>query len=529
MPEALKLFDKFKKWTITNKYLLLILLCYFIFNLINLTLLPIFNDEAIYIDWGWIQTHWPGKEYDSLSDAKQPLMIWLFGIFSNFFSDPLYAGRFVSVLFGAGSLIGIYLVSKKLFNKNTGLIATFTFSVTPIFVFFNRQALLESGLVCVGVWAFYFLMSFLEKPVNKNAILLGVILGIGFFIKSTTLIFIFTAFLIMLIFVFKHKKYDYLKPISIILASIIAVDALLFINPVFWQTLSSNSRYSFTFMELAGLPIKVWVNNFLGFMEIGFFSITPLVFVSGIVGLYLIFKNKIKNFKIFFIYFLGTLFLEIFLNKSQSSRYLVPFLPFLIISSSYVFYILWRKNSINKLIVGICLVIPLISSLFLVINPKNHILNISKLTKYSELIYLSGQTSGVGVNEAVNHIKDNVNSRVGIVVFGLNAGNPESAINAYANKTDNLLTFRMDSRLYPGIEAYQCMTSKYPLFFVTRNGELLGMEKFFYLAKSIPASDNYSIKIYQLKEKCRGKSISFDDLYKDTITEVLMIKPQVRY
>ncbi len=529
MPWGLKLFNRLKKWVTINKFILLILLFYFIFNLINLTLLPIFNDESIYIDWGWIQTHWPGKEYDSLSDAKQPLMIWLFGIFSNFFNDPLFAGRFVSVLFGGFTVAGIYLTSKKLFNKNAGLIAAVAFSITPIFVFFNRQALLESGLVCIGIWAFFYLLNFLEKPNNKNAIILGTILGIGFFIKSTSLIFIFTSLLILAAYILKYKKYDLLKSASIILASILAVDALLLINPVFWQTLSSNSRYSFTFMELAALPFSAWINNFLGFLEISFFSITPFVFIAGVIGLFLIIKYKIKNYQIFIVFFISALFLEIFLNKSQSNRYLVPFLPFLIISSSYVFSLFWKMNNLNKLFISVCLIIPLISSVFLILNPKEYIIKLSKFTKYSELIYLNGQTSGVGINEAINYIKESTGKRVGIVVFGLNAGNPESAVNAYSFKTNNLLTFRMDSKLYPGIENYKCMTSKYPLFFVTRNGEQLGMEKFFYLDKSIPASETYSIKIYRLKEKCSGKSIAFDSLYKDAIAEVLLIRSKVKY
>ncbi len=525
----LNLFIRIKKWVIINKFILLILLFYFVFNLINLTGLPIFNDEAIYIDWGWIQTHWPGHEYDSLSDAKQPLMLWLFGIFANFLDDPLFAGRFVSVLFGGGTLIGIYLTSKKLFNKNAGLIAAFIYSITPIFVFFNRQALLESGLICVGVWAFYMILNFLEKPNNKNAILLGVILGTGFFIKSTSLIFIVVSFLIIFLYILKRKKNELLKPTSIILASILAVDILLLINPVFWQTLPTNSRYSFTFLELADLPFGAWTKNFLGFIEIGFFSITPLVFIAGIVGLFMIFRNKIKNYKIFFAYFIFALFLEIILTKSQSNRYLVSFLPFLIISSSYVFSIFWQKKLLNKLLLGFCLIIPLFTSAFLIFNSKEYILKLSKVSKYSEMIYLSGQTSGVGINETVNYIKESTGESVGIVVFGLNAGNPENAISVYSLKTNNLLAFRMDSRMYPGIETYECMVSKYPLFFVTRNDELLGMERFFSLGKSFPASENYSIKVYELKKKCNEKIISFDDLYKNAIDEELGIRPDVKY
>jgi hypothetical protein len=62
-----------------------LVLIYFLSYLINLTLLPIFCDESIYLDWGWSNTHLPGALFNSLLDAKQPLLIWIFGIFEIFF------------------------------------------------------------------------------------------------------------------------------------------------------------------------------------------------------------------------------------------------------------------------------------------------------------------------------------------------------------------------------------------------------------------------------------------------------------
>ena len=121
------------------RYLLLIFFFYLIFNSLFLTRLPIFNDEAIYLDWGWTAAHWPGYLYQSMTDGKQPLMLWFFGIASNFSSDPLLSGRFISVLFGGFSLIGLYLIAKTLFNEKVGYFSAIIFALTPIFVFYNRQ------------------------------------------------------------------------------------------------------------------------------------------------------------------------------------------------------------------------------------------------------------------------------------------------------------------------------------------------------------------------------------------------------
>ena len=162
----------YKEIFLHNRGIFFILLVYFLLHLINLSLLPIFNDEAIYIDWGWLNIHLPGHLYDSLLDAKQPLMIWLFGIFGNLFSDPLFAGRFVSVLFGMGALVGIYKLTKYLFNSKIAVMASLIYSVVPIIFFYNRQALLESGVACLGIWSGYALLQVARSQTKKWSIIL---------------------------------------------------------------------------------------------------------------------------------------------------------------------------------------------------------------------------------------------------------------------------------------------------------------------------------------------------------------------
>jgi 4-amino-4-deoxy-L-arabinose transferase-like glycosyltransferase len=97
--------------------LLFLLLFYFITHLINLTAIPIFNDESIYLDWGWRETHTPGYLYYSLYDGKQPLLMWLFGIAAHILPDPLFAGRFISVICGALTLIGVYTLTLLLLSR----------------------------------------------------------------------------------------------------------------------------------------------------------------------------------------------------------------------------------------------------------------------------------------------------------------------------------------------------------------------------------------------------------------------------
>jgi 4-amino-4-deoxy-L-arabinose transferase-like glycosyltransferase len=197
-----------------NRILLLLLVFYFFFRLIHLTAIPMWNDESIYLDWGWRETHVPGYLYYSLYDAKQPLEFWLFGIAESILSDPLFAGRFISVLFGCATLIGLYFLTKQLLNKKTALLASGIYIIIPIFSFYDRQAFVESAISAVGVWSIYLLYNTILRKSRKYAVWLGVVLGIGLFCKSTTVIFVVLSCLL----IFFIEK-DYQRELELLLYS----------------------------------------------------------------------------------------------------------------------------------------------------------------------------------------------------------------------------------------------------------------------------------------------------------------------
>src|SRR3989344_9242851 len=96
---------------------LFLIVLYFSTRLINLTILPIFTDEAIYIRWSQIALADQQQRFISLYDGKQPLFVWLNMLTLKLPVDPLIAGRLVSVLAGFASLIGIIALSWRLFGK----------------------------------------------------------------------------------------------------------------------------------------------------------------------------------------------------------------------------------------------------------------------------------------------------------------------------------------------------------------------------------------------------------------------------
>lgn len=93
-----------------------ILIISFLIRVVNLSKWPVFADEAIYIRWAQVMKNEVTLRFLPLSDGKQPLFMWLIIPFLRIFHDPLFAGRFLSVISGTASVLAIFLISFFLFK-----------------------------------------------------------------------------------------------------------------------------------------------------------------------------------------------------------------------------------------------------------------------------------------------------------------------------------------------------------------------------------------------------------------------------
>ncbi|MCS7092589.1 MAG: hypothetical protein NZM26_04525, partial [Patescibacteria group bacterium] len=132
------------KVRVSNIFLLvsLILFIGFCLRFINLTVLPVFADEAIYIRWSQIMRADATLRFLPLSDGKQPLFMWITIPFLKVFDDPLVAGRFISVISGMFTISGAFLLSFLLFrNFSLAIVSALISAIVPYLVFFDRMAL----------------------------------------------------------------------------------------------------------------------------------------------------------------------------------------------------------------------------------------------------------------------------------------------------------------------------------------------------------------------------------------------------
>jgi 4-amino-4-deoxy-L-arabinose transferase-like glycosyltransferase len=461
-------------------------------RIINLTKLPIFNDEAIYLDWGWKSLHTSAGLFYSLYDAKPPFLIWIFGIFESIINSPLFMGRFVSVLAGLLTLIGIYKIAKSLEDPKAALLSSALYIVIPLFTFFDRQALMESAITAAGVWSFYFLLQILETKKTKYSIYLGLALGIGIFIKLQALVF-----LVSIIFILVYKK-RFKPAILSFITNLVVLSPLLF-QKAFWASFGSNNRFMLSIPEILGFPFSLWIKNFLTTLSVSFFQLTPLVFILAIFGICLFFR---KNKSTISIFFLLNIMLIIFLGRSLGTRYVTSFLALTTVFASQA--ILNFKKLFPVLAGSMAIIPPTIMTALLIFSPLVYFNVLNKMTTFSQKSeYVIDWTSGYGMPETVKYLDDQSKDKQIVVGVRIDAGNPESAIFTYFNNSKNVMVTYLDPRIInPELLKLSCLPSNVPVYFVARDGILNGLDKFFHeeIRFAKPEGEHY-ISIHSLN-KC---------------------------
>ncbi len=317
----------------------------FIFRLANLTEIPIFADEAIYIRWAQVMRAEPTLRFVPLSDGKQPLFMWTVIPFLKLFQDPLIAGRMVSVLSGVSTLLGIialnFIISK---SKKSALFSGFLYALSPFVFFFDRMALVDSMLAMFGVWFFVFLILAIQKMRFDFAMLSGFMLAGSLLTKSPGLFFALMTPLS--VFFLRGKEQPRIltaaKVAGIWITTFVigyGLSQIMRLGPNYHMIAIRNLDYVFPFDHILQNPRDPFIYNIDRALE-WLVALAPFELLIAAVGGYFVLVKK-KPFQAVtlvllfaFPFLVGSMY-----SKAFTARYILYTLPPLFVLGGFVTFV----------------------------------------------------------------------------------------------------------------------------------------------------------------------------------------------
>ena len=442
---------------LTKIFLSIFLVAFYFFSRVqNLTSIPVFCDEAIYIRWAQIIQSEETLRFVPQSDGKQPLFMWINAVTLKIFSDPLVSGRLISVFSGFGialiiSFITIILVNyqdkqqniflflKNSLNKNYPLFlfVFFIYCLTPFAFFFDRLALADNLLSFFGSLSLFLSILLSKYPRFDLSILLGLSLGLAWLTKSPAIYFVVLSILTFIFLNYKKIKIWFYPFISSFIGFLIY--NILRLGPQFHQIALRNKDYVWTISEILKHPLDPLKPHLANAFDLYVRYISWPVLILFVIGLFLLLKNnwklEIKNYLIIFAWWLLPLIANSALAKVFTARYILFTLPPLIILFSLSIWIFLDKikNNLLKLIVLLLIFSLNINFIYKIsTNPFDQML------ASSETGYLEGWTSGWGIKEASDYLKQQaLHSNVIVGTEGSFGTLPEG-FQIYVNKVKQL-------------------------------------------------------------------------------------------
>ncbi len=399
---------------------LALFLLYFLFRLPQLTSLPIFTDEAIYLRWAQIASHDPSWTFISLTDGKQPLFIWASMVAMRFFDDPLLAGRLVSIVTGAMSMAGLWLVSYELFkSKKVAFLTSLTYIVSPFAQVYDRMAIMDSMSAAFYIWSIYFSVLLVRRVRLDIAFALGFAIGGGLLTKSSALFSIYLLpFTLVLINTRKNLKMNRILRWGAYALFAVLISQFFYgflrLSPLFGMIDQKNQVFLYSFSEWLPHPFTYLYGNLRG-LSGWFVEYMHLPLVVLIIGAIALIKEFTREKLLLLVYFFAPFIALALFAKVIYPRYIFFMALALYPLIGWMLGFIWDRSTelfakklprnlsfiVPALIVALFLVYPAFISYTYIVDPAK-----ADIPETDRGQYVTSWPSGAGVKEAVAYFNE---------------------------------------------------------------------------------------------------------------------------
>jgi len=421
---------------------LLLVFGYFLTRIVNLTVIPVFCDEAIYIRWAQIMRAVQSLRFIPLSDGKQPLFMWLVIPFLKIFSDPLAAGRMVSILAGFGTMIGVGVLSYSLFKKKEiSLFAIILYLISPFVFFFDRMALVDGLLSVFGIWYLVFSILLVKNLRLDFAMISGILLGLGLITKSPALFF--ALMLPLTIFVINNETMkqwsNRLKLVVLWIVVMIfafAIYNILRLGPEFHMIAIRNKDYVFSLSEILKYPLNPLAGNLKSVVEWYWILLTPPLFILGIFSIPLVLKNNFKKGLFLLLWWLIPLLAQSAIARVYTSRYVLFSVPIFLIFAAVLLeqiFSTFKNKILTTIFLTVIFIVPFYQVFLLIAFPQR-----AYLPENERKGYLEMWTAGYGIRESAEYLKEAAKTKKVLVGTEGYFGTLPNGLEMYLEKVPNI-------------------------------------------------------------------------------------------
>lgn len=382
-----------------------IILFGFFIRAVNITKIPVFADEAIYVRWSQVMKAEPTLRFLPQSDGKQPLFMWLTMPALKVFSNPLIAGRMISVLNGVGTMIGIFILSTLLFHsKKAALISLLLYTISPFSFFFHRMALVDATLSLFAVWTAIGGLLTARYLRLDMAMLTGFSLGAAWLTKSPALFF---ALLMPIHGIFMRKVSLKNVGLYLLLSGVVVVMGYGFYNilrlgPNFHIIASRNLDYVLPYSHIFTNPRDPFIFHVDRALEwiviLGPWPVLVLGFLTSVALL----RKYPKQIAWLLILFAFPLLIQAQFAKVFTARYIFFTLPPLfVLSGAFAISHMKQVRIVGYIAVLASVTIGSLNIFKLITNP-----DAAHLPSGERSGYLSEWTAGQGIYEIAVYIRE---------------------------------------------------------------------------------------------------------------------------
>lgn len=356
----------------------------------KLMAMPLFLDETLYIRWlntihqsgDWLL---PLKEF-----GWEPLNIWIAAVINLLAKDSLLSLRLTAILFGLLTLICLFLALKQILKPKIVYLILFTYLISPVILLYDRLGL--RGDSAVSFCFSLALLGLVRRLIQKKRFagyLISLSIILGLLIKTTAIMIPLIALISFIVFKQKPTKTD---------AKALGLTTLPLIFYYFTNTLSLVLNKSSVFLNNGVTMVK---NNLYQQLLWLYQYLTWPVVVLFFVGLFLLFKQQKKLFKLLLISLLTTFIFMALIAKILFPRYiLLSFVSALLISGYGLSQIFNQLPRLLKPLVVVFLIPALMISLRIITDLKS-----APLPEIERWQYITGWPSGYALNDLIAYLK----------------------------------------------------------------------------------------------------------------------------